>query len=431
MCYAIPGKVVSTEGNITVIDYFGEERRAYNEFFTLNKDEYVYAQGGFVVQKVPEQKALEVLDAWRDMFFKLKDVDRSLTRLDKIDDNMNPQLKKIFNKASYGKGLARRDIERLFKIEDPKEKEYLFKLANFIRQKSLDNACCVHGIIEFSNYCRKECVYCGICKSNTKIPRYRLDVDQILEIVDDSVNRLGFKALVLQSGEDPYYTKDKLVSLVKKIRENFPVLIFLSVGNRNKAFYKAVYDAGCRAVLFRFESSSRVLYKAFKPNDIYKQRIDHLSFFKEIGYLIATGGLLGLPGQTQKDFINDMLLAKDFKPEMYSFGPFIPHPHTPLADEKPIDIEEVLKFIAISRLVDPKGKILVTTALETLSPSARRRALLAGANSFMLNITPARFKKLYDIYPNRATVRVSIEDQIKEALDLLKSLGRAPTDLGI
>jgi biotin synthase len=140
---------------------------------------------------------------------------------------------------------------------------------------------------------------------------------------------------------------------------------------------------------------------------------------------------LGLPCQTQEDLINDIILAKGFKPDMYSFGPLIPHPHTPLADEKPIDTEEMLKFIAILRLVDPNGKILVTTALETLSPSARRRALLSGANSFMLNITPARYKKLYDIYPNRATAKVSIEEQIKEALDLLKSLGRAPTDLGV
>jgi len=431
MCYAIPGKVIETKDNIAVIDYFGERRRAYNEFFSLNKDEYVYAQGGFVVQKVSEDKALKILDAWRDMFFKLKEVDKKLTRLDNIDANLDPQIRKIFDKASYAKELSREDIKRLFQIEKREEKDTLFKIANFIRQKFLDNACCVHGIIEFSNYCQKDCTYCGIRKSNTSLMRYRLEIDEILEIVDNAVNKLGFKALVLQSGEDPYYTKEKLVGLIKKIRENFPALIFLSVGNKDKDFYKAVYDAGVKAVLFRFETSNKTLYKTLKPTDTYEERLNHLKSFQEIGYLIATGGLLGLPGQTQEDLIDDTLLAKKLKTEMYSFGPFIPHKNTPLANEKIMEIDEALKFIAILRLVDPNAKILVTTALETLSPSARRRALLAGANSFMLNITPARFKRLYDIYPNRASVEVQIEDQIKETLDILKSLGRAPTDLGV
>jgi biotin synthase len=159
--------------------------------------------------------------------------------------------------------------------------------------------------------------------------------------------------------------------------------------------------------------------------------MEHLKFLKDIGYLIATGSLAGLPGQTREDLIDDVLMARSFGAEMYSFGPFIPHPDTPLKDTPLIAMEEALKFIAVARLMAPDAKILVTTALETLGKDARRLGLLSGANSFMLNVTPVKYRRQYEIYKNRANVETEAREQVKEALKLLKDLGRAPTDLGL
>ncbi len=171
-------------------------------------------------------------------------------------------------------------------------------------------------------------------------------------------------------------------------------------------------------------------YASFISNK-FEDRIAHLNFFKEMGYLIATGDLLGLPGQMKEDLVEDILLAKSFGAEMYSFGPFIPHPDTPLKDSGIISKDEMLKFIAITRLMVPDAKILVTTALETVDAGMRREGLLSGANSFMLNVTPLKYRRQYEIYKDRADVDKPVNKQIEEALALLKELGRAPTDLGL
>jgi len=151
-----------------------------------------------------------------------------------------------------------------------------------------------------------------------------------------------------------------------------------------------------------------------------------------IGYLVITGSLVGLPGQTQKDILDDLFLARDLHTEMYSFGPFIPHPKTPLSAYPPTDSVTMLNTLAVLRIVDPRNaKILVTTAFETIDPQAREKGLTAGANSVMLNVTPRRFRKSYSIYPHRAHEDITVEEQIRRTLELLYRIGRAPTDLGV
>jgi biotin synthase len=266
---------------------------------------------------------------------------------------------------------------------------------------------------------------------NTHLNRFSLNTEEILEVVADAVKRFGFKGIVLQSGEDDSYSSEDILNLIKEIRENYPVLIFLSVGEREEAFYRKAFDAGAKAVLFRFETSDQNLYSKIHPHSSLKERTRLLKLFKDIGYIIATGSLIGLPGQKAEDVIDDFMFAKELGCDMYSFGPFIPHPDTPLSNYKASDVEYVLKALSVLRLIDPYGKILVTTALESLSPKARKQALMGGANSIMLNLTPKDYVGLYDIYPNRATVDASVENQIDESLHLLKSIGRAPTDLGV
>jgi len=431
MCYAIPGRVVEIKGRIAVVDYFGEHRNVLNDFIDLKQGDYVYAQGGIVVEKVSEKYAKQILDYWKDKFFQLKRVDQKISER---KGKPNPKLKNIFEKAEKGSILNRSEILELIRMENKNEMETLFKFANGLRQRYLKNASCVHGIIEFSNYCISNCAYCGIRKDNKKLIRYRMDIDEIVQIAEHAVNDLSFKALVLQSGEDPWYTTEKLVEIIKRVRKKCGVLLFMSIGTRSFNCYKKMYEAGARGVLIRFETSNPDLYKNLHINSKsdFNKRLELIKYTKKLGYVVATGFLIGLPGQTEEDLINDVMLTKSLNPDMYSFGPFIPHPETPLSKAKTVDIETVLKVIAVCRLLDPNAKILVTTALETLDKkNGKRLGLLSGANSLMINITPERYKKLYSIYPNRAGIDKSVKENIDETLELLYSLGRAPTDLGI
>jgi len=399
MCYAIPGKVIELNNKTATVDYYGEKKQAYTDLVDVNLGDYVYAQGGFIITKVPEPEALDILKDWQELFFKLQETDKKLSN--------NPKT--------------------------------IYERANATRQKHQGNSCCVHGILEFSNYCKNDCLYCGIRNSNANVKRYRMTVEEILASVDYAVNKLGFKALVLQSGEDYWYDDDKLYTIVKEIREKFPTLIFLSIGERSVDLYKRLYDLGARGVLMRFETCDKERYSQLKPGAQLDERIDLLKRLKEIGYLIITGFLVGLPGQKSKDILENIKLtaALGANPSigetgMFSFGPFIPHPQTPLGDNPKPKLSKMLNAIARARLMNPDAKILVTTALETLDKEkGAREGLMAGANSLMINITPLKYRKLYEIYPDRAGTDDEVTDRIDSVLKLLYDLGRAPTDIGV
>ncbi|MBI2974364.1 MAG: [FeFe] hydrogenase H-cluster radical SAM maturase HydE [Deltaproteobacteria bacterium] len=346
-----------------------------------------------MLRKISDEEARETLKIWKEIFFKLDAQDKKLAR-------------------------------------DPKN---LYERANAIRQKHQGNSCCVHAIIEFSNYCRCDCLYCGIRRGNTSLNRYRMEIPEILAAVGDAV-KLGFQAFILQSGEDIYYTDDLLVEIVKEIRKKYSVLLFMSVGERSLDAYRRMYDAGARGVLLRFETSNEKLYEKMKPNDgnLLNRRTNLIRCLREMGYLIVTGSLIGLPGQTAADIMKDIKMTADLGAEMFSFGPFISHSDTPLAGAKTPTLKKILDTIAQARIMNPDAKILVTTALETLwGLDGAKEALMAGANSLMINVTPQKYRKLYDIYPKRFGTDLDVQEHINAAIDLLKSLGRAPTDLSV
>ncbi len=421
MCYAIPGQITEINGKTVTVDYFGEKKTAINELSKIRIGDYVFAQGGFLISTVEEKEARETLAAWEELFFALKKTDIRISRLVRGAEGIDKKFSAILDKAAEGRQLKSDELLRLLKAEDHKELDMLYKTANFLRQKHLTNACCVHGIIEFSNCCQNDCAYCGIRRSS-EIKRYRMSDEEILATAAEAIDKYGFKALVLQAGEDPAFPVDRIAALIKEIKARHAVLIFISVGEVGKEGLAKLYQAGARGLLARFETSNPALYANLHPGDKLQDRIDELKHAYELGYLILTGGLIGLPTQTEVDLLNDILLAKELHTEMYSFGPVLP-------DGPPTSL--VLKTLAVARIVDPMAKILVTTGFETLDPAARRLGLLAGGNSVMLNVTPLKYRKLYGIYPDRAHVEEEIGDQIKETLDLLRSLGRAPTDLGI
>lgn len=392
MCYAIPGKITEIDGRVATVDYFGEKRKAYVDLVEdLRVGDNVYAQGGFVIRTITKEEADEVLNIWKDIFFKLKEQDKQLA-------------------------------------SNPKN---LYERANAIRQSHQDNSCCVHGIIEFSNYCRCDCHYCGIRAGNSKVQRYRMEIPEILAAVDEAVS-YGFQALVLQSGEDPYYTDDMLEQIIKDIRARHPVLLFVSVGERSFDAYKRMYDAGARGALIRFESSNPDIYARIKPDGELGPRLELIKQIRDLGYLLVTGFLVGLPGQKNEDVMKDIKMTAELGAEMFSFGPFIPHPDTPLAGEKTPSLKKTLDTIANARIMNPEAKILVTTALETLwGLDGAKQGLMAGANSLMINVTPQKYRKLYDIYPERFGTEMDVQEHINVVISLLRSIGRAPTDLSV
>lgn len=432
MCYAIPGRVKALHDNVAIVDYFGEEKRALNELDDLAPGDYIYAQGGYVIEKILPKEAQAILATWKEVFFQLQETDLRLSRLDFEKEGVEKRLLRILDKALEHITLTRTEVAYLFSVKSQKALELIGKTANFLRQKYLKNSCCVHGIIEISNHCVQRCTYCGISQHNTTLPRYRMSVDEIISTAVRAVKEYGFKALVLQGGEDPAYSQDELCKIVRSIKEEAHVLISISFGEIGIEALKKLYDAGARALLMRFETSNKKLYRSIRPGKDLDERLLHIRKAEEFGYLIMTGALIGIPGQTKDDIINDIYLAKELKAEMYSFGPFIPHPATPLAKSVPCNGVDVLNTLAMIRFIDPlRAKILITTAFETLQHDAREKGLLAGANSVMLNVTPIAKRQAYAIYPDRMYQATDVGIQINETLSLLRGLGRAPTDLGV
>ena len=432
MCYAIPGKVIDIKGKKAMLEYFGEKKSALNEFYDLKVGDYIYAQGGFVINILPPKEALEILKTWEETFHDLQKLDLRLSRLALDKQGIDRKLALILDRAAEDLPLKESDLLYLLSLEKDKELNLLFKVANFLRQKHLGNSCCVHGIIEFSNYCTQGCHYCGISNHNRDLKRFRMSKEEIFLAAKEAVEKYGFKALVLQSGEDPAYSIDDLCEIIKEIKGQLSVLIFISFGEVGIEGLKKLYAAGARGLLLRFETGNPELYAKLHPGRKLQTRLDHLKEADKLGYLIITGALIGLPGQTNEDILNDILLTKELKSEMYTFGPFLPHPNTPLGSCPPPLAKDVLKTLAVARIADARNaKIVVATGFETLHPKAREDGLMAGANSVMINTTPDKLKTNYEIYPNRAHSNDSLQTQIDDTLNLLKGLGRAPTDLGI
>ncbi|MCC6544677.1 MAG: [FeFe] hydrogenase H-cluster radical SAM maturase HydE, partial [Nitrospirae bacterium] len=432
MCYAIPGKVLEINNNTALIEYFGEKKTALVDAGNINVGDYVYAQGGFIVEALEPEEAHGILDEWEEIFFKLKDRDEFLAGKSSPLVRCDTDIGRIISKGEEGAELSRGEVLTLLRCRDRDELNLLYSSANRVRQKVHKNSSCVHGIIEFSNICKNDCAYCGIRLDNDRIERYRMTADEIIDTAASSAEESGFRAFVLQSGEDGYYTTERLSEIIRGIKDKHGVLVFLSIGERDEESYRKLYEAGARGVLLRFETSNRDIYSKLHSTLNYEDRLRTLNAIRDTGYIISTGSLIGLPGQSEEDLLNDILLARSFGTEMYSFGPFIAHPQTPLASVRTTDLDTMLKVIAVTRLVHHDGNILVTSAVETLfGREGAERALMAGGNSMMINLTPDRYRKLYSIYPGKGEKGKDIKDRISETISLLYSLGRAPTDIGM
>ncbi|MGI6525157.1 MAG: [FeFe] hydrogenase H-cluster radical SAM maturase HydE [Bdellovibrionota bacterium] len=320
--------------------------------------------------------------------------------------------------------LSRADFKELLSSITQKDRELLFERARGVRHAVYGRDVFVRGLIEFSNYCKNDCYYCGIRRSNTKASRYRLTTEEILESCQIAYEN-GFRTFVLQSGEDAYFTDKKIVDLVKEIRSLFPsCAITLSIGERDKKAYQDFFDAGAERYLLREESANPVHYATLHPSgQSLASRKRALFNLKEIGYQVGCGFMVGSPYQTLDHIIDDLIFIHDLDPQMVGIGPFIPHQDTPFAKADTGSVDLTLTLLAIIRLMIPTVLLPTTTALATLQVDGRIRGILAGANVVMPNITPLSVRKKYLIYDNKACTDLEAAEGFNEMKKQLADVG--------
>lgn len=317
----------------------------------------------------------------------------------------------LIKKAEETHSLTKNEIVRL--LEEPLTTHHspltsypLFAAANRVRQKYVGDEVHLRGLVEFSNYCKQNCLYCGFRRDNKNATRYRLTEEQVIQFAKDASEQ-GYKTVVLQSGEDPFYTIDKMKYIISEIKK-FDLAITLSIGEKTFEEYEAYKEAGADRFLIRIETTDKDLYTKLDPDMDWQNRLTCLENLRKLGYEVGTGCLVGLPEQTLESLADDILFFKEIGADMIGIGPFIPNENTPMKDAevgpKEKNFKLALKVMAITRLLLPDINIPATTAMETLDPNGRIIALQCGANVVMPNVTQGDYRKFYEIYPGKICV---------------------------
>lgn len=294
------------------------------------------------------------------------------------------------------------DEELLCLIQSREYDEELFEKADKRRREFYKDEVYLRGLIEFTNYCKNDCYYCGIRRSNQSVKRYRMTFDEIISACEQGY-QLGYHTFVLQGGEDPYYTDERICRIVSEIRRRFPkCAITLSLGEKSKESYQAYFDAGANRYLLRHETASDLHYRKLHPEEMKLENRKHCLFdLKEIGYQVGAGFMVESPFQKATDLISDLRFLQELEPDMIGIGPFISHSDTPFHEYKNGSLELSLRMIAILRLMFPYALIPATTALGTIHPQGREQGLKAGANVVMPNLTPSGVRENYLLYDNK------------------------------
>ncbi len=298
--------------------------------------------------------------------------------------------------------LDAENLTTLYETMSQSEEEYLYEKAREIRERYYGKEVYLRGLIEFTNYCKNDCKYCGIRRSNANADRYRLSEEEIFGCCEQGY-LLGFRTFVLQGGEDPYYTDEIICHIVSAIREKFPdCAITLSIGEKSRESYERYFKAGADRYLLRHETSNPSHYRFLHPPELtIENRKRCLQDLKEIGYQVGCGIMVGSPGQTTEHIIEDLLYMKELQPHMIGIGPFIPHRDTPFKDETSGTLEDTLHLMGILRLMFPKVLLPATTALGTIHPRGRERGILAGGNVVMPNLSPIGVRDKYLLYDGK------------------------------
>jgi biotin synthase len=318
--------------------------------------------------------------------------------------------------------LSKEDFIRLLTDLSAEDIEYLRERAREVSKKQFGNLIYTRGLIEFTNYCRNDCYYCGIRRSNRNVQRYRLTNDEIIDCCRQGYE-LGFRTFVLQGGEDGSYHDDDIVEILKMIKKDYPdCAVTLSIGEKSYDSYLKYYEAGADRYLLRHETANEEHYSKLHPKELsLSNRKECLRNLKEIGYQVGAGFMVGSPYQTIEHIAEDLLFIKELSPQMIGIGPFLPHHETPFADRTKGTLEQTLVLISILRLMIPNALIPATTALGTVDPKGRELGILSGANVVMPNLSPTKVRKKYELYDNKictgdeaAECRFCLERRMKQ-----------------
>lgn len=317
--------------------------------------------------------------------------------------------------------FSRIDIIEILK--DDSNNDWLFSLADKTREEYVGDEVHLRGLIEFSNICKRQCKYCGLRCEDKFIDRYRISKENIISYAEHAVN-MGYKTIVLQSGEDEYYNTDLMCEIIEGIKK-LGVALTLSIGEKTYEEYKAFKEAGADRYLIRIETTDKTLYNQMHPNMDFDNRVRCLENLGRLGYEVGTGCLVGLPNQTIESLADDILFFKEINADMVGIGPFIPHPHTPLKDSATGSFTLALKVMALTRILLKDINIPATTAMETLNPNGRIIALQSGANVVMPNVTTTEYRAKYEIYPNKICINEN-PDKCKGCISAkIQSIGRS------
>lgn len=320
--------------------------------------------------------------------------------------------------AFSGAALSEQDFHLLLSGRDEQElRQYLFRSARRVRERYFGKRIYIRGLIEFTNYCKNNCYYCGIRRDNRNASRYRLTEEQILACCDSGYS-LGFRTFVLQGGEDAYYTDERMEALIREIKRRYPdCALTLSIGEKTGESYERFYRAGADRYLLRHETADAAHYRHLHPENLtLDHRMKCLYTLKEIGFQTGAGFMVGSPGQTEECLIRDLQFLARLNPQMVGIGPFIPHNQTPFATEPPGTPELTLYLLALTRLILPKALLPATTALGTIAANGRELGMLAGANVVMPNLSPSGVREKYLLYDNK----ICTGDEAAESLEHLK-----------
>ena len=337
---------------------------------------------------------------------------------------MNNDLFTIADKLIKNHSLTISEYEELVSGYGEEIKEYLRINAEKVRKSVYGNQVFIRGLIEISNICKNNCLYCGIRGGNENCQRYRLAPGEIIECCIEGYD-LGFRTFVLQGGEDGFYTDEILCGLINNIKEKFPdCAVTLSLGERSRESYQKLFDAGADRYLLRHEAADKDLYEKLHPeNMFYESRMECLKNLKEIGYQVGCGFMVGAPYQTTEHIAKDLKFIEVFKPDMCGIGPFIPHKDTVFKNEIAGSADLTCYLLSIIRLIHPNILLPATTALGTVSDDGRERGILSGANVVMPNLSPESAREKYELYNNKLNTGAENAFHINQLKNKMKNIG--------
>ena len=320
--------------------------------------------------------------------------------------------------------LSENEWQRLFTEYDEEDVSLARSLARKIALERFGKRLWFRGIVEFSNICKQNCLYCGIRRDNHRVCRYRLTPEEILDCCREGYEG-GFRTFVLQGGEDGWFTDERMCTIVREIKAKFPdCAVTLSLGERSRQSYQALFDAGADRYLLRHETADETHYRLLHPAEqTLQNRLRCLRDLKDIGYQTGCGIMVGSPGQTPATLARDMVFMQEFRPEMIGVGPFLPHGDTPFRQEPAGSVELTLFILALCRIMLPDVLLPATTALGTAESDGRIRGVLAGCNVVMPNLSPAAVRKKYMLYDNKAGTELTASQGVALLRRQMESIG--------